>query len=198
MASKKTDAKPANDVTTVRGFLDEFAAQYTVLADRFRWCPSGRSYAYERLGVNRNDPYSGLPMQGIADEYLSDEGRAAKKAESDGVLGKLRDGAVNAAKYGIEAGYAGSDDDKAAFAAALHALGIPGQFVTATQHGLSVSVNGATAAQVTVTDELNAKMAAAVKAVLEEAGHTVIGSDSAYIGSDRRGNTVTTWQHDAS
>jgi len=194
MASKKTDAKPANDVTTVEGFLAEFAAQYDVLAVRFRWCPSGRSYAYDRLGVNPNQPYAGLPMQGIADEYLTDDGKAAKKAEADGVLGKLREGAVNAAKYGIDAGYAGNDNDRAAFASALNALGIPGQFTTTTTHGFTASAYGATTEQITVTSELTAKVAAAVKAVLEEAGCTVTRDDGSNISSDRRPSTTTTWQ----
>jgi hypothetical protein len=144
MATRKTpEYKGKHDVTTLAGFL----AAYDELAQLFngvhRWCDSGMRYPYETTKdkatgeqlIVRPDRREKASEAGVladlADEDLTDSGKAKIAALRNAGLDKARRGAYNAMLYGLDNGYLTSDEMKVAckalgIAELVHEGGHPG------------------------------------------------------------------------
>jgi hypothetical protein len=92
-----------SDLSTPLGLMEEFDAQIRSLASAKRWCSSWRLYVYDNEAgfdtAGLTDPNgSGKPaILGIADEHLSESGRALKAnayGSTDEIKDKIRKLAV--------------------------------------------------------------------------------------------------------
>lgn len=183
--TKTTTTKPrkpptprvANDVSTVAGFLAEFEFQVERLRKANSWCYNGKERAYTEAGIDsperrRRDGYTGMdPVLATPSEFLNEAGLARVAELQEGVLDKLRAGALAAAKFGVKSGYVGVAGVKTALAA----LGIPERPVTKRHYPSAFALRFSTSTRVESISsaDLQQKMTDALLAVLAAEGITI-------------------------
>jgi hypothetical protein len=178
---KAADAAPANDITTIPGWLAEFGAQVQRLSNLFDWCSAGTSYAYEYAGLSARDGSwrngdARDPILGIPAAMLNDEGKARQAALTADELARLRAGAFSAAKRALQ-----NNVSAAEVSNSLTALGIEGGIREVRYHALSIAVTTGTDRVLTPAGREAVEAAAreAVKAAVTAEGSTLIVHDVA-------------------
>jgi hypothetical protein len=191
MAVKKTvEYKGTHDVSTHLGFL----ATYDELAQLFNgvhhWCDSGMRYPYEAtkdaktgeqliVRPDQRQKISDGFAGDLADEDLTDSGKAKVAALRSAGLDKARRGAYLAMKYGLENEYLTPDEMKTA----CKALGIP-ELVKDGGHNGTAYVYFRTPAQ--LTTEQRAALTGALGAAALTAGiDGLVVRDGGSVESDR-------------
>lgn len=213
----KTTVTPADrltsgDLGTTRGLYDEYVAQVEALATRQGWCSGYVRVAYSDASIPlppRHSRRTPEPIISVADEFLSDTGKARKAELSaidlgDLTVDQLQERITSVAVHAVRDGNIAQDH----VAPILPALNLPGRFVDERTYSnyIAGSVYFSTPTAMNadqgkaMTDALNA----AFTSVLESsapAGYVRAASGSsqepAYMERGTRSNRQWVWHPDA-